>query len=622
MDIIMPISSTSILARGIDLSLSYGEKVILQDASFSLKPGEIVCVIGRNGSGKSTFLKILSHTVEPDSGTLEFKSGVTVEYLSQEFGLDDTLTVFETVAKSWFKYKTSDEIVELAADLVSNYTPWKNLDENHHSEIFSQVYNQIYNLGCPDSTKLIANLSGGEKRKVALAAALIARADILILDEPTNHLDIGSIEKLENSLKDYTGCVLLVSHDRYFLDKLVTRMIEIYDGQMYDHQGNYEQYLEDKSLRLEIAGTQEERKQAFLKRELQWVRAGVKARGTKDKGRLDRFYNLKDEKKLYDEGELELLLPPNKPLGNKIINLENVSLSVGHKKILTDFSFDFQADTVLGLIGENGSGKTSLIKAILGELSLTSGKIVVGQNTSFNYQDQEKLNLNPEATPFEELAHGLERMDFGETTINTRSYLRRFLFDNRQIMSPIKSLSGGQKARILLAKVLKQAGNCLILDEPTNDLDLETISLLEESILQFSGVTILVSHDRYFLNRVCNTILALEGDGKFTLSTGNYDDYLTKKQPIKGINQAEKTIQDPFKISQKEIRENQKEMKSVERQIETLEARIKEVELLFSDPDFYTKTPDKYTKKAVELEQAKQKLEELMIRWEELSLIK
>ena len=616
----MAISQSSILVRGIELCLSYGEKVILDNVSFSLKPGEIVGVIGRNGSGKSTFLKILSGSIDTDSGTLEFKSGVNVEYLSQDFNLELGLTVFQTIAKAWFKYKTNDEIIELAPDLVDLSEPWKHLNYEHHSTIFDKVSEIITQIGCPEPEKNINNLSGGEKRKVALAAALIANADILILDEPTNHLDINSIERLENSLKNYSGCVVLVSHDRYFLDKLVTRMIEIYDGQMYDHSGNYQQYLEDKALRLEIAGTQQERKEAYLKRELQWVRAGVKARGTKDKGRLQRFYDLKGEKSLYEDGEMELLLPENKPLGNKIINFENVSLSVGGKKIISDFSFDFQSDTVLGLIGANGSGKTSLIRAILGELPLDKGKIVVGQNTYFNYHDQEKMNLNPEATPFEELAHGMERMDFGESMINTRSYLRRFLFDNRQIMSPIKTLSGGQRARILLAKVLKEAGNCLILDEPTNDLDLETIRLLEESILQFGGVTILVSHDRYFLNRVCNMILALDGDGKFILSTGNYEEYVSKRQPLVDYTKS-KVIADPFKISQKQIRENQKELKSVERQIETIEAKIVELEVLFTDPEFYTKNPEKYTKKALELEQAKARLDSLMGRWLELGEI-
>lgn len=616
-------SSVSTVLKGIDLSLHFGQKTIFDKVNFDLKEREIVGVVGKNGSGKSSFLKLVASLIDPDGGVLEYKTGTVINYMGQDLDFDEDLTVFESVAKSFICTKKrfcSDDLLYIA-DIVEFYEPWKHLNHEKHEFVISQILETTNALGLPELNKHISNLSGGEKRKVLLAKTLVGSPDAVILDEPTNHLDIGSMKKLENFLKLYTGAVLLVSHDRYFLDKLATRMIEIFDHRIYQHSGNYQSYLESKAVRQEIAGIQDDRRQAFLKRELSWVRAGVKARGTKDKGRLARFYDIQNQKPSVHEGSMDLLLPPIRKLGNKIIEFEHVDLKVGDKKIVSDLHFNFTGGMKLGLIGPNGGGKTTLIKAILGEVKVDNGKINIGLNTVFNYQDQEKQNLNLDSTPFDEIGFGQESTTFGEGTVSVRGYLRRFLFDNQKIMTQIRNLSGGERARILLAKLLKQGGNCLILDEPTNDLDLETIRVLEESLHYFEGVAIVVSHDRYFLNRVCNYILSLEGDGNYIFSTGNYDDFHVKNEE----NNLPYQINHPVlgkiksKISQKEIRQREKELKQIERQIEGLEKQIKFVENELSNPDLYSKDTEKFAKKLTKFEDLKSQLEVLMEKWEEMA---
>lgn len=635
--------SQTVVLKAVELSLHFGQKTILDAVTFEIKSTEIVGVVGRNGSGKSSFLKLLAGFYQADGGKLEMKSGAKISYIPQEVDLDPDLTVFETVAKNWYDFHAGfgSEELQYIADLLEYTDPWRHFDTVKHEFVIQNITETVQRLFGPKLEAKIGSLSGGEKRKVAIAAKIVAQPDVIILDEPTNHLDITSIEALENTLKTYKGAVIIVSHDRYFLDRLATRMIEIFDGKIYQHTGNYQKYILDKAKRLEIAATEENRKLAFLKREIEWVRAGVQGRGVKDKGRMQRYEDLKNSKSTLQEQDLELLLPKIRPLSNKIINFENLSLSVAAKNVIKKLDFSFQPGFRLGLIGVNGSGKTTLIKAILGqndpeffEPNITqTGKIVIGQNTIFNYQDQEKATLNLENTLFEEIGQGQESTKFGEGMISTRGYLRRLQFSNQQIMTKIKHFSGGERARVLLAKVLIQGGNCLILDEPTNDLDLETIRLLEESLLQFKGVAIIVSHDRYFLNQVCNNILSLEGDGSFVLNSGNFEDYLARKKPLNPsivipdtpINQLSITDliqQNPeidkkeLKVSFRDLRQKEKELKKLEKEIENLEKELKKLEKEMAAYDFFTQKPEKISQKMSRYEEFKSEIAKLTKEWE------
>jgi ATP-binding cassette subfamily F protein uup len=625
----------SSLLTATEISLFIGQKTLLNKISFEIKTGEIIGIVGRNGSGKSSLLKLIAGLNDLDEGKMQFKNDVKIGYLGQEFEMDDNLTVAEFLEKGFGEgleklndKKLSEKIENLKQNPeITGKMETREIQDEIQKQVEKEVQKTLEESGF-DGQKLLKNLSGGEKRKLTLIQILSQKPDLLVLDEPTNHLDILAIENLEKTLKNFVKngnqSVILVSHDRYFLDKLTTRMLEIFDGTLYSHSGNYQSYLESKKLRLSIAVTTENRKQNFLKKELEWVRAGVKARATKDKGRMERFEEIKNSKKIENEQEMELLLPKSKPLGNKIINLDEVSVEIGQQKIVENLTFHFNSGTILGLIGPNGSGKTTLIKVILGEQKIKTGKITVGINTVFNYQDQLKWNLDPEKSIFEEVAGSQETLDFGENSVSSRGYLRKLCFDNTQILTAIKNLSGGQRARVILAKILTKGGNCLILDEPTNDLDLETIELLEKSILNFGGVCIIVSHDRYFLNQVCNQILSLEGNGIFTLSTGNYDDYSQKKSTSQLELQLMNYEKDKFlkntdetksKDNYKIQKEKQKELKKCESQIEKVEMEIKNLEIEFENPNFYVENPDKYHQKTQRLENCKKELVELLEKW-------
>jgi len=635
----------SVLFKGVDLSLNFASQVILGEVTLEIRQSEVIGIVGRNGSGKSSLLKLIAGQITADSGKVEYKVGTSVSYLDQEvdsrvtftslnrgewgiakllpvnfeLGSEDAgTTIWESVVRSWLEFHLishSEELLPLL-DILHTAQPWKGINQVDHPLVFEQILNTLASLGITNSTTPISNLSGGQRRRLALAQALAPNPDLLILDEPTNHLDIPVMEQLEMILRAFSGAVILVSHDRFFLDRVTTRMLEIWDGRIYDHPGNYQSYLESKAVRMEIAETEDDRRLAFLKRELQWVRAGVKARGTKDRGRMQRYDNLKSQSGFQGDDRPEMLLPPIRPLSNKILNFEKVVLDINDQKVLDGFNFSFTPGIRLGLVGPNGSGKTTIINAILDQIPLTSGRIVIGHNTEFNYQDQTRLSLNTENTPFQEIGLESENTKFGDTTINTRKFLKRLLFDARRIMTPIKNFSGGERARLLLAKILKEGGNCLILDEPTNDLDLETISLLEESLNNFAGVAIIVSHDRYFLNRTCNYILSLEGNGQFRLNMGNWDDLIASQDQTNWeIGDISSNVPSQSKEAKVQEKSKQKELKELEKKIEDLETQIKKVGADFADPDYYSNNQDKIARKMIRLEALEVELNQLMEQW-------
>jgi ATP-binding cassette subfamily F protein uup len=484
----------------------------------------------------------------------------------------------------------------------------------------------MHSLNVPEKHRTIDSLSGGEKRRVVLCKAVISRPDFLILDEPTNHLDTQSIEWVEEFLENYSGACLFVTHDRYFLDSIANRIVELSNGECTSHDGNYNDFLLDKAEREAQLETEEQKRNSFLRRELAWVRRGARARRTKAKSRLKAYFDAVEQKGPETTEEVELIIPPPSGLGTTVLNLKNLGIELGGKKLFNRLEFKFDKKRKLGIIGRNGLGKTTLLKIILGELQAATGEVVVGERTVFNYIDQSRLALNDENTVIQELGDGREWIMFGEERMKVWTYLRRFLFADDRMNTKVGKLSGGERSRLLLAKVLKNGGNFLILDEPTNDLDLTTLRVLEEALVAFNGCVIAVSHDRYFLNRVCNGILAFEGDCKVHFSEGDYDYYIEKRN----VREAEASAKvntsvapkkqelrakvQPNKLKWKEA----KELESIEQDILNAEAEVERIEKIFASPDFYEKHGDQTVSLTAELSAAKAIVDRLYTRWHEL----
>ncbi len=625
-----------VIVTGHELSARFGEQVVLQEASLTIHEGNRIGLIGNNGSGKSTLLKILAGIMEPDSGRVSRRRDIVIGYLAQDFQLDPSLSVYEN-------------IVEGAHDVIALLREYETLPftsgrrhllegQIHHREgwnLENRIEAAMQSLNVPEKGRDIATLSGGEKRRVALCKAIISRPDLLILDEPTNHLDTQSIEWTEEFLSNYPGACLFVTHDRYFLDSIATRIVELAQGRCHAHAGNYTDYLLNKAVREAQLGTEERKRNRFLLRELEWVRKGPRARRTKSKSRLSKDFDEVEKKGYAPEAEVELVIPPASVLGSKILNLKNVGMTLGGKQLFAGVDFKFDGKRKLGIIGRNGLGKTTLLKIILSELRPTEGRIEVGERTLFNYVDQSRVALNDENSVLEEIAEGQEWIMFGEERLTVWKYLRRFLFVDDRMQTKVGRLSGGERSRLLLAKILKNGGNFLILDEPTNDLDLSTLRILEEALSAFDGCVIAVSHDRYFLNRVCNGILAFEGEGKVHFSEGDYDYYIEKRNARSAEEAAqavppEQLDSEPNPRSNNQLPKSAKKLKwKEERELETIqpeileaEAEVERIETIFSSPDFYETHGGEMEQLTANLAAAKSKVERLYARWHELDLLR
>src|SRR3954454_13516339 len=518
------------IASANELVVRFGNQVVLDRATISIVEGERVGLVGRNGTGKSTFLQIAAGVMQPDSGELVTRRDLVTGYMPQMFELDEDATVHANILSG--AQRILDLIAEyervppesarsaVVLDQITHFDGW-NLEHRAKS--------LITNLHAPDPERVVRQLSGGEKRRGALCRALLARPDFLILDEPTNHLDTESIEWLEDFLARYSGTCLFVTHDRYFLDRIATRVVELSRGKFYGYEGNYTDYLLARAERAAVEEMQEHKRQKFLKRELAWVRKAPRARRTKSVDRVERYFEMAAQEAPEQELDVDLIIPPAPKLANRVIELRDVGMELGGRTLFRNVSLDLTAGERLGIVGRNGVGKSTLLKMMLREVDPTSGIVEVGSRTEINYVDQNRLLLDDSKTVWEEVGEGSEYVRLGEENITLRGYLRRFLFTEERINTKINQLSGGERSRVLLAKILKRGGNVLILDEPTNDLDLGTLRLLEEALVAFTGSVIVVSHDRYFLNRVCTAILAFEGDGVVRYSVGNYDYYLEKR---------------------------------------------------------------------------------------------
>ncbi|HVN49384.1 MAG TPA: ATP-binding cassette domain-containing protein, partial [Bacteroidota bacterium] len=450
----------------------------------------------------------------------------------------------------------------------------------------------------------------------------------LILDEPTNHLDTESIAWMEKFLGDFTGACLFVTHDRYFLDSIATRIIELTNGECYSHDGNYDDFLIDKAERIAQLESEEQKRNNFMRRELAWVSRGARARRTKAKHRLNAYIEALEHTVPLPEPEIELILPPPHGLGSTILNFYDLSVSMGEKKLFDILNFKFDRKRKLGIIGRNGLGKTTLLKMILGEVKPDKGEIEIGERTVFNYIDQARVALNDDRTVVQELGEGREWIMFGEEKIKVWTYLRRFQFADDRMNTKIGKLSGGERSRLLLAKVLKNGGNFLILDEPTNDLDLPTLRVLEEALMAFTGCAIVVSHDRYFLNRVCNGILAFEGNGNVHFSEGDYDYYIEKKflrEAAAALESAApaKKQEMPSKVQQRKLSwKESKELETIEQDILNAESDVARIEAIFSSPDFYEKHGNEIDTLTNELANSRTRVDVLYARWHELEEIK
>lgn len=607
-----------------DLRLAIGRQVLFDNTQLSVHDGERIGLVGRNGCGKSTFLKIIAGLTEPANGNFRITKDLRVAYLPQDFELGENITVEQSVRQGLRHLESLLQRYEQTRIGSKEHEEIEHLIHIHDGwQLQKKLDAMIEKLALPDRNRLCSELSGGEKRRVTLARALISEPDLLLLDEPTNHLDVTTITWIENFLAKFTGACLFVTHDRYFLDRLSSRIVELDNGKFFSNEGSYADFLEAKAER-EYAEDQEEgRRRKFLRSEIEWVRRSPKARLKRNLGRVKRYDEIAAKSGPERTGEIELLIPPPARLGNKTVNLQNISLALGGKPLFSDFSFEFAAGRKIGIVGPNGIGKTSLLRVLTGQLPPDSGKVEIAQTVEFNYIAQEKLQLNPEKTVYEEIGEGLDFVMLGSDKITIWSYLKRFLFEDERIKTLIKELSGGERARLTLAKILKQGGNFIILDEPTNDLDLSSLRLLEESLIRFEGCLLTVSHDRYFLNRVCDGIIAFEENGGLVYNVGDYDSYLANKemrqnrQPVSAAAPSVKTTKaaprtESVKLTFKENRE----LQSIEEDISALEARIVELETCFASPDFYTEFGNRITELQKEFDEANIKLPKLYERWD------
>ncbi|MFT4175146.1 MAG: ABC-F family ATP-binding cassette domain-containing protein [Luteolibacter sp.] len=627
----------SALLSANEIRLSYGYQTLLDGVTLAVSPGEKVGLVGRNGCGKTSLLKILTGQQMADSGEISLRRALRVGYLPQEFELDGELSVQENIAsgaadivEAIRRYENGDGSEAELADLlhlIDHADGW-NLD--------ARIKSISTALGTPPLEQAVGPLSGGEKRRVALCRALVCQPDLLLLDEPTNHLDAESIRWLEGALKDFPGAVIFVTHDRYFLDVIATRIIEIDQGKAFSHPGNYTVYLESKAVRQQIAEQTERRRQRFLREELEWVRSGVKARGTKSRHRLEKFYEVEGMEAPPEEREMDLLIPPPPELGNIVVELENAGVNVGTatspRWLFRHLDFNLRAGQCTGIVGRNGVGKTTLLKLCLGQISPSEGKAEIGRRVKVNYIDQTRMQLDGKGSLLDEVADGNEKLQFGNQTLGARAYLRRFLFSDQRINERVDLLSGGERARLMLAKVLKNGGNLIVLDEPTNDLDLPSLRMLEEALADFDGSVIVVSHDRYFLDRICDQIIAFE-DGGVTVQTGNYSYYMEKRKAREAAErvQAQAAARDaaarqkaaavtapkPRKLTLAE----KKELERMEETILSAEKKVAELEVLLNDPEVQAKRFSEIPKLVEELEAAKEACAKLYSRWEELEAL-
>ncbi|MGL5651457.1 MAG: ABC-F family ATP-binding cassette domain-containing protein [Paraclostridium sp.] len=617
-----------------NITKSYSEKVLVNNISLGINDGEKIGLIGVNGTGKSTLLKIISGAEEPDGGTVTKPNKVRIEYLPQNPYYDENATVLEQVFKG-----TSNEMKLLRdyQSILDNLN--ENFNENLNNDLIklqekidalnlwdleSEAKSVLTKLGISNFNQKIAELSGGQRKRISLASALITPCELLILDEPTNHLDNDTIDWLEEYLNNKNLSLLMITHDRYFLDRVTNRIIELDKGRLFSYDGNYSAFLEKKMERLALESSMEQKRQSLIRTELAWVRRGARARTTKQKARLQRFGDLVNTEVLSGNENLEITTASSR-LGKKIIEIHNISKSFGQKKVINDLEYAISRTDRIGIIGKNGIGKSTLINILNGKLNPDSGHIEIGETVKIGCfsQDDAHMNLEMRAIDYvKEVSDYIETSDGQKITAS--QLCERFLFDGTMQYTLIKKLSGGERRRLHLLRTLMSAPNVLLLDEPTNDLDIETLNRLEDYLDEFPGVVICVSHDRYFLDRICNKIFAYSRNGEIDIYTGNYSDYLIFKESQP--DEAEIVKEKPKNEVKKEKPKNNKKLKftfneqrefdNIDDDISSLEDKIQSID---ENLDKYSTDFTKLQEMIDEKSKLEKELEFKYERWEYLN---
>lgn len=586
------------------ITKAYGERKVFDEADFFLEDGEKVGIIGINGTGKSTLLKIMAGLEQPDSGKVIRANHIVISYLKQQPDFRENETILEYVLRE--------------ADMG-----------HEQNNLESQAKTMLMNLEITDINQKIGELSGGQKKRVSLVAALLEPADILVLDEPTNHIDNAMSDWLENYLKKYKGALIMVTHDRYFLDAVCNRIVEVDKGKLYSYRANYSGFLQLKMEREEMCIASDRKRKSIMRNELAWIMRGARARSTKQKARIQRYEEMKDTRDFVHDEKIEISSASTR-LGRTTVELEHICMSYQDKVLIQDFSYIFLKNDRIGFVGPNGSGKTTLMKIIAGRIKPVSGRVIHGQTVKIGYYSQEIENspqsgiayMNPKSRVIDYIRDTAEYVKTRDGQISASQMLEKFLFTGEDQYGLIEKLSGGEKRRLNLLRVLMEAPNVLILDEPTNDLDITTLTILEDYLDNFEGIVIIVSHDRYFLDRTVRRIFAFEGNGKIRQYEGGYTDYSIKCREQNDVGEEIKTEKENIKTKEKykpqrekKLKfsyQEQKEYETIEGAVAALEEKISQIE---KDMERYATDFIELNKLVKEKEMTENQLQEKMDRW-------
>ncbi len=609
-----------------NISIAFGADPLLDQVDLIIEAKERLCILGRNGTGKSTLLKLINGEIKADGGEISYQSGIIITKLDQDVPSNMSGTVYKVITQGLGKLgqllaQYQDLTHRLADDssektLNELHTIQQALDKAHGWDVSYKIESIISLLSLPADMEF-SSLSGGLKRRVLLGQALVKGPDIILLDEPTNHLEIEAIDWLEKFLKEFVGTVIFITHDRTFMQSIATRMVELDRGKLSSYQGNYQQYLERKQHELEIEQTQNREFDKKLKQEEAWIRQGIKARRTRNEGRVRALEKLRAVRQSRREqiGTAKLQIQKGEQSGKRVIEAKNISFNYPDKMIVKDFSTTIVRGDKIGLIGPNGVGKTTLLRILLGQLQPQQGTVCHGTKLEIAYFDQLRADLDEKKSVADNISYGDQYVMVNGQSIHIMTYLQDFLFSPQRARSPVSSLSGGERNRLLLARLFTKAANLLVLDEPTNDLDLETLELLESLLVDYTGTLLLVSHDRSFLDNTVTSTMVFNGDGKIEEFVGGYDDWLRQQKRVVENEKITAAKSQPTN----EDYQIRKEMAALERKIEKCESKQKELKHKLTDPELYLPEQSQQLQKLQQqLEQCENELAEWVERWEGL----